>query len=528
MRLRALRVVVSTEQGRAGTEIHFGSGLTVLRADNTSGKSTALQGIIFSLGLEGMMSPRKEVPFPHAMTERIELDGEEWPVIESHVVLEVENSTDEVVSLQRYAKSATFSSDLVLVLSGPVITEPGEYGREEFFVRRSGAATRTRGFHAFLENFLGWNLPPVSTYEDRETKLYLECVAPFFYVEQKYGWSGVLPRIPTYLRIRDPLQRAAEFVLNLDTLERERSIDDNLRLLTQVEAEWKSAVAELRSQAERLGAELRNATDSPTEMTPATTPSLFMVTEADAVSLEEHRSTLLKQLQAVSRRIDVEPTIAETEPKLTDELEQIQETFRGTVARLRVVQNEVVSLDAQIVSAQKRRDELEDEHQRLKDIALLRTLGADVSDALGEHLCPTCQQSLDAVESQILPILTLDDNEVLIRGQIQMVRGVERDSTRRIERLKAANVTLSEQARSQREQIRSLKSDLVAPSGFPSARDILKRAELERRIESIDRLDGQLELLVDRLHSNFAIYARLKSILEQLRAEEETSDDAEK
>ena len=43
--------------GLYGTDIAFAPGLNVIRAPNTSGKSTCIQAIIYALGLEGMLGP---------------------------------------------------------------------------------------------------------------------------------------------------------------------------------------------------------------------------------------------------------------------------------------------------------------------------------------------------------------------------------------------------------------------------------------------------------------------------------------
>jgi len=57
LRLRHLRLRASTSAGLYGADIPFGPGLTVIWADNTKGKSTCMQGMLYALGLERMLSP---------------------------------------------------------------------------------------------------------------------------------------------------------------------------------------------------------------------------------------------------------------------------------------------------------------------------------------------------------------------------------------------------------------------------------------------------------------------------------------
>ena len=68
--LRALRIEVSTPTGLFGMATRLSPGLVVLRADNTSGKSTCVQAIIWALGLEGMYGPTRVPPLtPAVMTQ---------------------------------------------------------------------------------------------------------------------------------------------------------------------------------------------------------------------------------------------------------------------------------------------------------------------------------------------------------------------------------------------------------------------------------------------------------------------------
>ena len=52
-----------------------------------------------------------------------------------------------------------------------------------------GAAQREAGFHRYLAEFMGWQLPRARRFDGSETMLYLETVFPLLYIEQKAGWS---------------------------------------------------------------------------------------------------------------------------------------------------------------------------------------------------------------------------------------------------------------------------------------------------------------------------------------------------
>ncbi len=201
LRFRQLRLRAVTTDGLYGADVSFGSGLTVLWADNTKGKSMCLQGMLYALGLERMLSPRREIPLPHAMTSYLNTDDEKRvEVIKSSVSLEIANGDKNVITVHRAVKADT-DKRLITVEFGPSLSEQSPHlRRQNFFVLDPGAAQREDGFHYFLENFLGWRLPQVRRYKSPETKLYLETVFPLFWVEQKFGWSAIPAAIPTYMR----------------------------------------------------------------------------------------------------------------------------------------------------------------------------------------------------------------------------------------------------------------------------------------------------------------------------------------
>ena len=75
LRIRHLRLRAETSSGPFGADIPFSPGLNVLWADNTKGKSTSLQGLLYRpLGLERMLSPRREIPLTYVMTSHLEDD----------------------------------------------------------------------------------------------------------------------------------------------------------------------------------------------------------------------------------------------------------------------------------------------------------------------------------------------------------------------------------------------------------------------------------------------------------------------
>lgn len=200
LRLRHLRMRAQTPRGLYGVDMQFQSGLNVIWADNTKGKSTCMQGMLYALGMERMLSPRREVPLPHAMTSFLNNDdGSSETVLELTVALEIQNADGHVVTVHRPIKKDLVDNRLITVDFGATLTDPTARPKSRnFFVFDGGAAQREDGFHYFLEDFLGWKLPMVRRYDSPDAKLYLETIFPLFWVEQKVGWSAIPAAIPTY------------------------------------------------------------------------------------------------------------------------------------------------------------------------------------------------------------------------------------------------------------------------------------------------------------------------------------------
>src|SRR5688572_25911938 len=97
LRLEALELRIHTSDGPYGFLIKFESGLVVIKAHNTRGKSTTLQSILYALGVERMFGPKRDVPLPYvATTELKTAAGKTIPVLESAVTLQISNGKQSI------------------------------------------------------------------------------------------------------------------------------------------------------------------------------------------------------------------------------------------------------------------------------------------------------------------------------------------------------------------------------------------------------------------------------------------------
>jgi hypothetical protein len=211
LQIKALRLEINTTNGLYGAFFPFESGLNIIRANNTSGKSTIFQSIIYALGFEELIGGKNEKTMQSVLKDAV-LDGNhQYNVLQSSIVLEISNA-DKTVTIRRGVINENRKPQLVDVIDGPYLTDPdGNYDIRQMYIHDSGAATDVKyGFHVFLEEFLEWQVPNVLDSAGNSTKLYLPLIAPSFIVEQKSGWSSLFATMPFY-RVKNAEERVIEF-----------------------------------------------------------------------------------------------------------------------------------------------------------------------------------------------------------------------------------------------------------------------------------------------------------------------------
>jgi AAA domain len=317
LRLRRLELRVQTTGPECGFDIDFEPGLNILRADNSSGKSTCLQAIIYALGLEGMLSASREVPLPHAMTHVVDVLGTEYSVRSSHVSLEIENGDGQILTIRRAVKGERINTSLVETWSGPALTSPGQgqWPQRDFFVRLPGSARREAGFQHKLADFLGWRMPSITKMDGGEAPLYLEALFPYLFVEQKHGWTGIQARIPGYLGLREPGKRAVEFLLRLEAYDRVLTRQRLLSARAAVDADWKATAKSLIAAGETAGVMVRGVPERPTTSFTSSQIDLLVSDGRDWATLDDAISRLEGEIREISstRVQSVASSVNETE-----------------------------------------------------------------------------------------------------------------------------------------------------------------------------------------------------------------------
>lgn len=520
---------VQTAEDTAAYSTRFSDGLNVIQARNSWGKSTLVQSLVYGLGLEGSFSTSHLSPLGEAMTSSIELNGRRQAVVESTVTLVVRNSNGRYLRTKRWAQSLSHKRHLVQTWEAGSEAELSSATQIDTYVRESGSAIRELGFHTVLTSFIGWELPRVPSFNGNDTLLYLEVLFPMFYVEQKYGWSGLSPRIPTNFQIQAAYRRAAEYVLGLDSLERTRRIEQARQSLFSVNQTVKLVDARLLSTIERLGWRL-------VRPIPALSSDAALV-EPDNLRSLFHAETdngewvqVGERIRELSERlIELQSTeVEKAGPRTANAQRELRAAEQAVVrhgARIKRYQELMDATVAEYDALSGRLADLNADRDRLLDIAKLERLGSDLDLTSLQAHCPTCAQSLDAAHVATGIVLDLASNTKLVASERSTVESLIVTAERRVGALGGRIALEQRSLRDSRQAARSLRDELVGPTNAPSIAQVRARVALENQIVGLEAaLDEALQLATE-LSTLLAEASVIESNLRILRREDPNSED---
>lgn len=502
LRIKHIRLRAETTGGVYGTDVRLNGGLTVLYAPNTSGKSTVLHAFLYALGLEQMLSPRREIPLSYAMREYVEDPSTkaEHKILQSYVAVEIENASGLTMTVRRNV-IADGDRRLISVIAGPELTVGGDYPHRDYFVMDAGGAQREAGFHRLLADFMGWTLPTVKRYDGGECPLYVETLFPLFFVEQKVGWTAIPGAIPTQFRIREVHRRSVEFLMAFDTHDMELRRQDLELRMNAARTEWAKSIDSIVALATASGLRVARLPMAPTAL----------AEDVESAYLETQQDGEWRRLQ--SRMADLAQQI---ETMNSESVPEVEGAVEGAAAEAEMLNAETLALNAersnifrdrqaelvQQASTTQRLAQLEEDLQKNKDSLKLQKFGSTLSRELDPNHCPTCEQPID---QSLLPqgtlesVMSIEDNIEYLGAQRKVFKRLADRSTAIIRELDLELVSTGEEVRAKSARLRALRSDLIAPSHAASAAFIEERLRLEQELARLRDTTGRFEEQLNRL-----------------------------
>jgi len=531
MRFRRLQIRLQTTDGPYGVALDFPDGLVVFWADNSTGKSTCVKSILVALGMEAMLTvSRSDLPLPPAVKSRLAANGEEVDVLESEVFLEIENDRGQRIVTQRTIKGER-DKNLITVHGGPVLTAPGTSApTRDFFVNQAGAATREHGFHHFLAGFLGWKLPTVQNFDGDEYPLYLQCVFPYFVVEQTRGWSTIQPPLPNHFRIRDAHKRAVEFLLDLDAHQVALRRQEILFEKSRVESDWAAKVTQANDVAEAIAGTIQALPRHPVlTWPPQIPPSLVIPSGSNWITLDQRMAARASELEKlVQQEI---PRVQEIVSSAESDLVRAEQQTRDQQALLSRLLDKLEMEQQEVARVEERLTLIDDDIQRNKDVRTLKKLGSRQGAAIDGGTCPICHQS---IQDSLLPlaadqaVMTLDENIDFLTEQRRTFE-VVLSNAKRVADARASQVrTVHDEVNSLRESVRALRQTLLSDGRVPSIAAIRSRIELETAIRRDEQYAEQFKKSVGRFTELVERWRAIQDELQKLPKSDVTDRDKAK
>lgn len=497
LRINALRVTLATNRGPFGATALFDNGLNVIRAENTSGKSALINGMLYALGIEILVGKRGIEATKPVLWKTGDYEGKEFNVVESFVETEISNSLGELITIRRYVASEK-DFRLIEVVFGPVITGPqgSQHRVESFFVGLEGAAQRERGFHYFLADFLKLELPNVKRFKGEDVPLYVECVAPLMFIEQIRGWSGIQATLPQSFGIRNVAKLGVEYILSLDVIENEKRRIQISEEANRIREDWRFARDLMSQIASQVGGRLMNVPDRPV--------SLLTEEPWISVSTDGKDDTPLDDLLVVKRSLLLERSGDETyevagSEDLEAKLDSQEKSLLVVQAELTQLRYDIRSEEEELCKLQNRREFIKTDIQRNKDIRRLREFGVKTGLSIIQDRCPTCNQSIqDSLIPTETEVMSVKDNINFLKTEAEAVEMIISAGKERLPRLQGLKTGKSKVVTNLRSTIRDLRSDLLKTQDLSIA-EIREQIHLQEEITRLEQLRDGFEEQNNRL-----------------------------
>jgi len=473
----SVEISANTNGGVFSEKITFEEGLNIIRAENSSGKSTCINSLAYGLGLEAILGPGRKRPFPKSLYEEIydnKVDKKPYWVSSSSVCMVVRNSENQVAKLTRdilgkdkkiVVKTTGIDSDYFLGSSGEV-----------------GSAKSERGFHNWLAEFIGWKLPNVVKFDGGDSLLYLECIFPLFFVEQKRGWSEIQANIPTQYGIQNVKKSASEFCLGIDSFDRNKKLAKLKGKIDTGKEEWDSLRTTSEGVADYNSVRISKLVDLD-EKSKFQKIDFMYLENNSYISISAQEKSLKRLLESISGNISGS---AVSNEKINSQASIVGGVRREIGATLNSIESTFLAITDIDFKLKTLRHDL-DQYQQLRR---LRNVGSDISEDLNTEKCPICESDiLDTLSSSDVKRapMTLGENIEFLKNQIDFFSSIKIRTLTDLKELQMKSKLLSNKIDSEQEKLDALNSDMNDTNGDLKAK-IREKIEAEIQLRSVTKL----------------------------------------
>lgn len=508
-----IELTAQTNGGEFSVSIPLSVGLNVIRAENSSGKSTCVNAIAYGLGLEAILGPKSKRPFPKSLYEVISDSKEkekQYYVSSSCVVLTVKNSSGDVVLITR---------DILGNENKVTVFQSGR--NTDYFLGSSGnvgSAKSDRGFHKWLAEFIGWELPNVVTFDGREVKLYIECIFSLFFIEQKRGWSEIQANIPTVYGIKNVKKTTTEFCLGIDSFEYENKVVRLRNSITNSENEWEKLISAAEGIADFNSVIMNKIPDLGGYKDSFDVEFLYQDGSATYSVVERQRSLKLLVNKVA---LDVSEATPDND-KLSSQQARLRELRREAEKNSEEIEVSMLSLS----DVESKISTLKNELDRYQQLRRLKDVGSLIEADLDTKTCPICESELyDTLGNRSVrrEPMTLGENVEFLKNQADFYVSIKLRNSEVLRQLQSKGKMIKARADKEESVLDSLREDLNDVNGKVNAL-LRKKIQAEIELRDAEKLgDSLIDLKSQaaRIHSSWSVST---TALKKLRNTSSNSD----
>jgi len=530
LQLERLKIVLNTTGGEYGFECEFKSGLNIVRGNNSSGKSTLVNSLIYSLGMEEILGGKGEKTLPYALKEYVESENNtKIKVVSSYVYLQISNKNGNVVTLKRAINSTDKDTKLIEVIHGDYLSgKDREFDISPKYLHDKGSAQNAEsGYFTFLENFVGLSLPFVPGANGGEVKLYIQTIFSALLIEQKRGWTDYIANTP-YYAIRDVRTKIVEFILGLDVFENERLKSTLTSELSDIQSKWSEEKVKIGLLEEDHSINVIGIKRTADDMFD---PKLVKITKQVGDStfvLSDYIVELLRKIEAIDEaenktRDDVSIDLIEAYESSKSELDQLVSMLDSANAEIRLSKSRLAEYLSLI-------SEIEKDLEKNKIAKKLKKYGAESGLSLALDSCPACHQHVDDalfLADTLIQPMSIDQNVKYLDSQKKMVSRYILGLKKTITKLESQAREYSENVSDKRAVCLSFKKQ-IRLSGDAEEADLRVKIQLEFKVENLLKAEKLIKSSVNKLVGFSNEFRNVKAKLAGLPERKSSIEDVKK
>lgn len=492
-RINRIKAIVKTFKGNFGFDNTFDKKINFIAStDNTKGKSSCIESIYYCLGLEELIGGKNEKALKPVFRKSLEYNGKTISVLESEFYLEVENSAKKKITIYRTANKENHKANLITVYYADMDSIfLGNAMSEDMYINSAGAATNEKGFHKFLEEFIGWNLPEVPTYDNVNRKLYLQIVFSALFIEQKRGWSDIFANIPTYLKVRESKKRIVEFLLGLGTIEIEKLKEKCKQEESRIKNEWIIIIRDIFSCLNIYNCCINGLPAQPEILDDDFNNKIsFSKVDNDGkkILLQDYIKQIESKLALLNNKNKtVKGNIDDFQIQLlhkSEEVARIENLLADEQHKLIYEEGSIKVLKSSLELINK--DLINN-----KDAKKIKKLGSLENCNINKDICPTCHQK---IHDSLLPqnidynVMSIDENINHLKSQKSMIEFAISSHKQNIDVINNNINQLEAKIFTMRRVLRSLANDMNSSDDSVSETIVHKKVILQNELEDLKNL----------------------------------------